>query len=70
LIENNGWAELLRSFGTQRSTGIKYGVTGITPFTNYEHLLEEDCPDGPPISQCVRSIIKGEKHETARVYNC
>jgi hypothetical protein len=26
-------------FGTQTSAGIKYGVTGITSFTNYEHLL-------------------------------
>jgi len=28
LIEDSGWAELLRSFGTQTSAGIKYGVPG------------------------------------------
>ena len=27
--EDSGWAELLRSFGTQTSAGIKYGVLGI-----------------------------------------
>jgi len=30
LIEDSGWAELLRRFGTQTSAGIKYGVPGIT----------------------------------------
>ena len=30
MIEDSGWAELLRSFGTQTSAGIKYGVPGIT----------------------------------------
>ncbi len=30
LIEDSGWAELLRSFGMQTSAGIKYDVPGIS----------------------------------------
>jgi len=33
LIEDSDWAELLRSFGTQASAGIKYGAHGITQNT-------------------------------------
>jgi len=45
LIEDGGWAELLGSFGTQRTAGIKYGVPGIPQeLTRFalKDLMEED----------------------------
>jgi hypothetical protein len=40
LIEYSGWAELLRSFGTQRTAGIKYGVAGISKSFSRDYTLE------------------------------
>ena len=36
MIEDSGWAELLRSFGTQTSAGIKYCGPGLP-----ENLLKK-----------------------------
>ncbi len=37
--DDGGWAELLRSFGTQTSAGIKYGVPGISKSFSRDYLL-------------------------------
>ena len=42
MIEDSGWAELLRSFGTQVQAGIKYvyhGINRIKSFLVVEELL-------------------------------
>jgi hypothetical protein len=39
LIEASGWPELLRSFGTQASAGIKYGDAGIMIYGNHINIV-------------------------------
>ncbi len=61
LIEDSGWAELLRSFGTQRSAGIKYVIHGIT-FTIAE---TGDCP---PVLGLGSSLLSYTKDRTYTVF--
>jgi hypothetical protein len=39
-MEDSGWSELLRSFGTQRTAGIKYSVPGISKPFSRDYTLE------------------------------
>jgi len=47
LIKDSGWAELLRSFGTQTSAGIKYDGPRITKCASFNFSMfytEHGCP--------------------------